>query len=126
MQLFDADWLEAAASALAAIPAVDAIDAVIDYVLAGTPEGKATIGVAIEGGVVTSVTAGKSKDPDIVISLKYPDAVSILTGELSSDAGYMNAALKVEGAYKTWMLDLRATRAAAIDALAALMAHTET
>ena len=124
MDIFDEAWLAAATAALGELPPVDGADAVIDYVIAGSPSGKATIGVAVEGGRVTAMQAGKSADPDLVISLKYDVALEILSGEMTSDAGYMNGALKVEGAHKRWMLDLRDVRIAAIEALAPVMADT--
>jgi hypothetical protein len=126
MEIFDDDWIAAATDALAALPEVDGASAVIDYVVSGSPAGKATIGVAIENGRLVAMQAGKSNDPDLVISLKYDAALDILLGEMSSDAGFMNGALKVEGAHARWMLDLRPVRQAAIEALAPVMADTTT
>ncbi len=126
MQIFDDEWLAAATEALAELPAIAGANAVIDYVVAGSPAGKATIGVAVEDGQVVSIETGKSSDPDLVISLKYDAALKILNGELSSDAGFMNGALKVEGAHERWLLELRAVRGAAIAALEPVMAATTT
>lgn len=125
MQPFDDEWIAAAADALALLPEAEGATAVIDYVVAGSPSGKATIGVTIADGRVTSITTGKSADPDLVISLKYDVALAVLRGELTADAAYMNGALKVEGAHARWMLDLREVRAAAIEALAPVMAGVE-
>jgi len=124
MDIFDDDWLQAATAALSELPEVAAADAVIDYVVAGTPSGKATIGVTIENGRVTAMQSGKSTDPDLVVSLKYDAALKILSGEMTSDAGFMNGALKVEGAHERWMLDLRPVRVSAVEALAGVMADT--
>jgi hypothetical protein len=126
MNIFDEEWLAAAAAALGSLPSIDGADATIDYVVAGTPAGKATIGVSLVNGQVTAMQTGKSADPDLVISLKYDAALKILTGELSSDAGFMNGALKVEGAHERWMLELRPVRVAAIEALRPVMANTTT
>ncbi|MEZ5245193.1 MAG: SCP2 sterol-binding domain-containing protein [Acidimicrobiales bacterium] len=126
MDIFDDEWLAAAAEVLAALPEVEGASAVIDYVIASSPAGKATIGVTIDNGRVVSLQAGKSDDPDVVISLGYDAALKILGGEMSGDAGFMNGALKVEGAYERWMLALRPTRLAAIEALAPVMADTTT
>jgi len=38
----------------------------------------------------------------------------------------MNGALKVEGAYERWMLELRPIRVGAIEALTSVMADTDT
>ena len=125
MQLFDDEWLVAAADALAGLPAVEGADAVIDYVIGGAPGGKLTISVAVIGGRVSAITAGRSSDPDLVISLGYDAAAAIVSGVATSEAGYMNGTLKVEGAHARWMLDLRSTRLAAIEALAPVMANTD-
>ena len=124
MKPFDDEWLGAAADALRALPEVEGADATIDYVVTGGPKGRTTITVDIEKGRFTAISIGRSADPDIVISLKYEDVPAIVTGAMSSDAGYMNGALKVEGAHARWMLDLRPVRLAAIEALAPVMATT--
>ena len=124
MELLDEEWIAAATEALADLPGLEGADLVVYYVVSGAPGGKTTTGVAVEGGKVATITPGKSAAPDVVISLKYDDAVSILNGELTPDVAYMNAALKVEGDHKRWLLDLRETRAAAIAALAPVMAGT--
>lgn len=126
MDIFDEDWVAAAANALGALPEVEGADAVINYVVAGAPAGKVTLGVTLASGRVTDISIGKAADPDLVISLKYEAALAILTGEATSDAGFMNGALKVEGAHARWMLDLRPVRLAAIEALAPVMADTTT
>jgi putative sterol carrier protein len=124
MDLFDDDWLIAAGQALARLPALEGVDAAIDYVISASPAGKTTIGVTVENGRVTSIVPGKSADPDVVISMKYDAAVKLLTGEMSGDVAFMTGALKVEGAHERWMLDLRPSRVAAVDALASVMAET--
>ena len=126
MDIFDEKWLGAARDALSELPEVEGASVVVDYVVASSPAGKATIGVTIDNGRVTAMQTGKSVDPDLVISVKYDAALRILRGEMSGDAGFMNGALKVEGAYERWMLELRPVRVAAIEALAPLMADTTT
>ena len=124
MDIFGDEWLAAAASALSDLPAIEGASLVIDYVVAGSPAGKTTIGVTVEDGRVAQMRSGKSAAPDVVISLGYEAALRILRGEMSSDAGYMNGALKVEGAYERWMLELRPARLAAVEALVSVMADT--
>lgn len=124
MEIFGDDWIAAAGAALAALPRRDGADAEIDYVIEGTPAGKVTLGVVLVDGRVTSLTAGKSAEPDLVVTMKYEAARKILAGEMTGDAGFMNGALKVEGAHRRWMLDLRPVRLAAIEALAPVMAET--
>ena len=124
MQLFDEEWIVAASEALGGLLAVPGLDAVIEYTISGRPIGRVSLTVTLADGVVSGIAAGKSKDNDIAISMNYPDAVAILSGEMTSDAGYMSGAVKVEGDYPLWLLDLRPVRLAAIEALAPLMAQT--
>jgi hypothetical protein len=126
MEIFGDEWLAAATDALSALPEIDGVSAVVDYVIAGAPSGKVIIGVTVDNGRPTAVAAGKSADPDVVVSLKYAVALEILAGDLSGDAAFMNGALKVEGAHEQWMLELRPVRLAAIAALAPVMASTTT
>jgi SCP-2 sterol transfer family len=124
MDIFDDEWMTAIESVLGDLPTVEGADVVIDYVISGSPAGKTTIGVTLCDGRVASVTVGKSASADVVISMKYDTAVAILTGELSGDTGFMNGAVKVEGAHERWLLDLRTVRRSAIAALAPVMAET--
>lgn len=124
MQLFDDEWITATSQALAELPAVAGVDAVVTYTISGTSFGRLSLTVAVVDGVVASVTSGKATDPDVSISVDYQDAVAILFGTMSSEAAYMNGALKVEGNYALWLLDLRQVRRAALEALAPVMSQT--
>ncbi|MXW61014.1 MAG: SCP2 sterol-binding domain-containing protein [Acidimicrobiaceae bacterium] len=124
MQLFGEEWIAAANEALAGLPAVSGLDAVIEYTISGRPIGRTSLTVTLVDGVFSGIALGKSKECDIAISMNYSDAVAILSGELTSDAGYMSGAVKVEGDYPLWLLDLRPVRVAAIDVLAPLMVQT--
>lgn len=129
MQLFGEEWIAAANKALAGLPAVSGLDAVIEYTISGRPIGRVSLTVTLVDGVFSGIALGKSaarnsEGCDIAISMNYSDAVAILSGQLTSDAGYMSGAVKVEGDYPLWLLDLRPVRVAAIDALAPLMAQT--
>lgn len=124
MNLFDDAWLAAATEALGALPEIPGASVVIDHVVAGSPDGKVTVGATVIDGRVTEIRIGKSSDPDLVVSLGYDTLLAILAGELTSDAGYMNGAIKVEGAHERWMLELRPVRVAAVEALAPVMADT--
>ncbi|MCQ3806237.1 MAG: SCP2 sterol-binding domain-containing protein [Acidimicrobiaceae bacterium] len=124
MQVFDQEWTEAAAAAVAGLPPVAGLDAVVEYTVSGRPGGRVALTVTVSDGTVSEIALGRSPDPDVTVTLGYADAVAILSGELSSEAGYMNGAVKVEGDYRRWLLDLRPVRLAAIEALAPLMART--
>ena len=129
MQIFDEEWTAAANEALAGLPAVGGGDAVIEYTISGRPVGRVILTVTLVDGAFSGIAVGKSdrskpEGPDIAISMSYPDAVAILSGELTGDSGYMSGAVKVEGDYPLWLLDLRPVRLAAVDALAPLMAQT--
>lgn len=124
MQVFDEQWTAAAAAALAELPPIAGLDAVVEYTVSGCPRGRVALTVTVSGGAVSRIEAGRSAAPDVAVSVGYADAVAILSGELTSEAGYMSGALKVEGDYPRWLLDLRPVRLAAIEALAPLMAQT--
>ena len=124
MQAFDEEWTEAAAAAVAGRPPVAGLDAVVEYTVSGHPGGRVALTVTVSDGTVSEIALGRSPDPDVTVTLGYADAVAILSGELSSEAGYMNGAVKVEGDYRRWLLDLRSVRLAAIEALAPVMART--
>ncbi len=124
MLIFDEEWTAAAAAALAELPPIVGLDAVVEYTISGCPGGRVALTVTVREGTVAKLEVGRSADPDIAISVGYADAVAILSGELTSEAGYMSGAVKVEGDYPRWLLDLRPVRLGAIEALAPLMART--
>jgi hypothetical protein len=117
MEVLDDDWLTAAIAALDGLDASGVADIVVAYVVTGTPVGKATVVVKVENGRIADVTREPVPDPDLVITSKHEAAVRILTGEMSSDAGFMNGDLKVEGAHHRWLLEMRPLRTAMLDAL---------
>ncbi len=124
MQFLGEQWVAAATAALAGLPTISGLDAVIEYTVKGPPVGRVSLTVTVSDGTVDDVTLGKTRSPDIAVSMDYPDAVAILSGESTSEAGYMSGAVRVEGDYPRWLLDLRPVRSAAIEALVPLMART--
>lgn len=124
MLIFGEEWTSAAESALAELPPVAGLDATVEITVTGAPGGRACFTVTVSDGAANKIESIRSAAPDIAVTVGYADAVSILTGELSCDAGYMNGAVKVEGDYPRWLLELRPVRLAAVKALAPLMAQT--
>lgn len=121
MLIFDDEWTAAAAAALAELPPIVGLDAVVEYTVSGCPGGRVSLTATVSDGAVAEIELGRCADPDIAVSLGYADAVAILSGESTSEAGYMSGAVKVEGDYPRWLLDLRPVRLAATRALAPLM-----
>ena len=117
MELVDDDWLAAAGAALDGLDAPGVADVVVVYVVTGTPVGKATVVVSVEDCRIAGVSRDAVTDPDLVITIKHDAAVRILDGEMSSDAGFMNGDLKVEGVHHRWLLELRSLRTAMLEAL---------
>ena len=117
---FTPEWFDRVAPMLAALASAGDIDAVVQYVISSTPDGKVTFHAVIEAGVVTDLASGKAADPTAVISAGYEAALDLLEGRKTADTGFMDASLKVEGDHKTWLLDLRDVRSAALAALADL------
>ena len=124
MLIFDEEWTAAAAAALAELPPIAGLGAVVEYTISGGPGGRVCLTAEVSDGIVSKFELGASADPDVAVSVGHADAVAILTAELTSDAGYMSGAVKVEGDYPRWLLDLRPVRKAAVEALAPLMAQT--
>ena len=115
MQISGADWLAEVQSLLVGVRGeASDVAGVVQVVISGSPLKLLTFYVTVTAGEITAFDLGRSSKPDVTVSCAYGDALAILAGELSVDAGYMSGALKVEGNYRWWLLDLRPVRAAAL------------
>ena len=104
------EWLTEARVALAGLPKIDGADAIVQYTVSGTPEGKVQAHVVVKSGRVTSIEAGKHSEPDCIVSLAYPEAVALFSGDLTPEVAFMSGRAKVEGDHRVWLLDLRPVR----------------
>jgi len=114
------EWFAAANSALAALPSAGEVDAVVQWAVSASPEGKVTFHAVIEDGVISALAMGKASDATAAVSCSFDTFEALLAGDLSPDAAFMDASIKVEGDHKVWLLDLRGVRGAALAALAEL------
>ncbi len=129
MQLLSADWLTEAQRLLVGLSVLSDQDSSIEsgnvqYSISGSPKKMLSFYIGVVDGEITTFELGKSADAAVKVSLGYGDACAILEGELTCDAGYMSGAIKVEGNYRWWLLDLRTLHAKALAALKPLNAQT--
>ena len=122
MQLLSADWLTEAQRSLVGLSVFSGQDSSIEsgtvqYSISGSPTKLLSFCIGVVDGEITTFELGKSADSAVKVSLDYGDACAILEGELTCDTGYMSGAIKVEGNYRWWLLDLRPLHAKALAAL---------
>ena len=89
-------WLEAVAAALESVETPGSSDGVAQVVVSGTPRGTALFSVSVTDGRL-SVTQGRHREPDMVLSWPYVDFVQAWEGGLSLEAAYMSGRMKLEG-----------------------------
>ena len=111
------EWFATTAPLLGGLSSAGSVDAIMQYVVASTPEGKVTFHVVVAGGVVTELAPGKVDAPDVVVSCTYEQFLDVLEGRKTADVAFMDASWKVEGDHKRWLIDLRPVREAALEAL---------
>jgi hypothetical protein len=100
------DWMQAYASEMASLPELSGLDTTVQYVVSGGPNGKVTFHEIIEAGRTTAVVPGKLKEAEISITWKYEEAVAEHSGERSVEVAYMAARSKIEGDYRSYLIDL--------------------
>ena len=89
------------------LPAYDGGDLVLNYEVAGAPEGKVRYQQVIADGRVVQTEPGKHPEPDCEVSWKYADAVRVVSGEMAEDVAFMQGRLKIDGAYEKIVFELR-------------------
>jgi putative sterol carrier protein len=114
------EWLTEARLALADLPEIDGVNAIVQYTITGAPDGKVQVHVVVRSGRVASIEAGRHDEPDCTVSLAYPEAVALFSGDVTPEVAFMSGRAKVEGDHRVWLLDLRAVRAG--EAMAAALA----
>lgn len=115
------DWVAELAAKGADLPAEAEASMVIQHEIAGAPDGKVRFYVVWDQGRIAEAAIGKHAEPDMMVQAKAPEALRILTGDMTPDVGYMQGRLKVDGEYRKLLIDLRGWRAS--DAYQGLWAH---
>jgi predicted lipid carrier protein YhbT len=82
----------------------------LQVIVTGTPDGDVRWYSMVEGGVVRDVGLGAVPEPDVTLTLSYPDAVSVQRGELDANVAFMQGRMKVSGDSGTLLALLSAAR----------------
>lgn len=124
------EWLDRYLELAADLPEAEGASAVLEHVVAKTPDGDVTYVVRWEDGRPVEARLGPADgaDPDEVLrlSIAYPEAQAMARGELDLPTGFMQGRVKLVGSTGRFLalqgaLQSDAHRAA----LAALAADTE-
>ena len=91
------EWLDLHRSVGASLPAAPGRSARIQFVIAGSPEGDVKLAMAVDDGIVAESSAGTDGHADLTLTIKYPDAVNLMRGELDPNAAFMQGKIKVAG-----------------------------
>ena len=101
------EWLEELAETNSNLPEQKEVDGKVKFVITSTPLGKIQFCLKIVSGKVQELVSGVSKDSDVTVTFRYPDAVAWFKGELDTDLAYMNGQCKFEGDYTRFVYHLR-------------------
>ncbi len=104
------DWLAALAERGAALPETPGVDLVVAHEIAGAPDGKVRFVIEWRNGRIERAEAGKAPDADCVVQAKAPDARRVLAGDIAPEVAWMQGRLKIDGAYRSMLIDLREWR----------------
>ena len=107
MKFLSPEWLafvrERADAALVVQPGCSLV---MQHVVTGGPEGKAQYGAEVRDGRLVWLEPGKRSDASCTVTWTYADAVAALAGA-DLDVAFMRGSLKLDGDYRTFLLDLR-------------------
>ena len=89
------EWLEELAETNSNLPEQKEVDGRVKFVITSTPLGKIQFCLKIVSGKVQELVSGASKDSDVTVTFRYPDAVAWFKGELDTDLAYMSGQCKL-------------------------------
>lgn len=96
-ELLAEGWIDAVCAALAAVDVPEAADGSALITVSSAPTGS----LAVFHGTVSCgalrLSAGRHPYPDVVLGWEYDDLLAAWRGELSIEAAYMSARLKLDG-----------------------------
>lgn len=120
------DWLAFVLARGAELPEQPGASLVMQHVVTASAAGKVQLFAEVRDGRLVALGLGKRADATCTITWTYEDAVAVLRGE-SLDVAYMQGRLKIEGAYRAFLLNLRpvVTSPQAIALLEEIRAITE-
>ena len=79
---------------------------------AGGPDGKVSVSLSFEAGVLRSATSGSTRGADLTLESPWELAAEVVRGGADPAVQYMAGDLKVSGDMALWLELLRAWRAA--------------
>ncbi len=96
------EWMVGLQSVVA-VSAVADLSATVSVTIEQTPAGKVAWTEHYDGGT-GSVSPGAAKGADVVLEAKFGDFISLLDGEVSAAALFMQGRLKMSGDMVSWLL----------------------
>ena len=111
MEFLSEEWIERLAELGAELPSEPGATLTLQHEIAEAPSGKVRYFTVWEDGVLTAAEIGKHPAPDCMVQAKAPDALDVLHGRKEPEVAFMQGRLKVDGAYRRLLVDLRDWRA---------------
>ena len=127
MRLLSPEWLAFVRErAGAVLPEQPGCSLVMQHVVTGGPDGKAQYGAEVRDGRLIAFELGKRADATCTVTWTYADALAALDGA-DLDVAFMRGSLKLDGDYRTFLLDLRAVFASpeGVELITAVRAATD-
>jgi len=91
-------WFDEQREAGAALPSRPGVSGVVQFVVAGGPEGDVTYVTTVADGAITAVTVGPADEPDATLAVPYAEGLAMADGDLDPNAAYMQGRIKTTGA----------------------------
>ena len=110
MSFLDPEFLEVWAAA--DHEPLGGVSGVIVMKTTGGPDGKISVSLTFESGVLTSASSGAAKGADLTLEAPWQLAVDVVRGDADPARQYMAGDLKVSGDMALWLELLPAWRAA--------------
>ena len=91
-------WLDEQAQAGARLPARPGVSGVVQFVVAGGPDGDVTYVTTVVDGAITANALGPADAPDATLAVPYAEGLAMADGDLDPNAAYMQGRIKTTGA----------------------------
>ena len=112
MKLLADDWLAFVREQAQSLPERPGASLVMQHVVSAGPAGKVHCQVEVRDGRLVQLAIGKRADASCTITWTYEDAVAVLRGG-DLDVAVMQGRVKLDGDYRSFLLDLRPVFASA-------------
>lgn len=115
-------WLEQAHDPTAPVLAATGDAVRVQYVVPGGPDGEVRYATVVSADGSIDEPTGEIADPDVTLTITYPEAVAIVHGEVSPNASFMRGRTKVAGHTGVLLRLLAASQEPAYEAARAQLA----